>query len=83
MDGAALASILHVPGHPSPSHHSHPIVVVPLLMSNCCPRFAAIVFIDIVAISGGDGIIAVANAIAVAVCCPIIIVLLLLFNRHP
>ncbi len=68
MGGAALASILHVAGHPSPSHHCRPIVVVQLQWLNCCPWITAIVVIDIVAISGGSGgIITIATAITITI----------------
>jgi hypothetical protein len=67
MGGAALASILQVAGHPSPSHCRRPIVVVQSPSSNFRPRSAAVIFIDSVADGGGGGIIAVAVAIAVAI----------------
>jgi hypothetical protein len=46
--------------------HYHLIDVVPSSLSNCHPLNTAIVFIDIVTISGGGGIIAVAAAVAIA-----------------
>jgi hypothetical protein len=67
MSGAALASILHVPGHPLPSHCCCPIVVIQSPSSNCPAWIATVVFIKIVAVVGGGGTIAVAVAIAVAV----------------
>ncbi len=67
IGGAALASILHVAGHPLPSHCHHPIVVVQLSSSNCRPQIAAVVFIDIIAIVVGGGIIAIAIAVAVTI----------------
>jgi hypothetical protein len=50
-----------------PSHHCHPIVVVKLPLSNCRPRIAAVVVIDIVSVGSGGGIIAVAVAVAIAI----------------
>jgi hypothetical protein len=67
MGGAALASVLHVAGHPSPSHCCRPIILVQLPSSNHRPQSAAVVFINSVADNGGGGIIAVAVAIAVAI----------------
>jgi hypothetical protein len=67
MGGAALASVLHVAGHPLPSHHCCPIVVIQSPSSNRHPRIATVVFINIVAVIGGNGIIAVAIAIAIAI----------------
>jgi hypothetical protein len=89
----------HVAGHPSPSHHHHPIIVVQLPLSNRHHLIATIVFIDSVAVSGGGGIVAVAIAIATAVatsniadvavivhvhpCCPIFVVQSPLSNLRP
>jgi hypothetical protein len=67
MGGAALASNLHVAGQPLPSHWCCPIIIVQLPLSNCCPQIAAVVFINIVAVVGGSGIISVAIAVTVAV----------------
>ncbi len=64
---AALASVLHVTGHPSQSHHCHPIVVFQFPLFNCHPQIAAVVFIDIVTIAVAIAIIAVAVAVAIAV----------------
>jgi hypothetical protein len=66
MGCAALANVMHVAGHPLPSHCSPPIVVVQLQSSDCHPLTTAVVFIDIVAIGGGSGIITIAIAVAVA-----------------
>jgi hypothetical protein len=67
MGGAALASVLHVAGHPLPSHHCPPIAIVQLPPSNCHPQIAIVVFINIVAIGGSSGIIAIAVSISVAI----------------
>jgi len=47
MDGAALASVLHVAGHPSSSHRSCPIIVVQSPLSNCRPRIAVAIAVAI------------------------------------
>jgi hypothetical protein len=68
MDGAALARVLNVAGHPSPSHCCRPIVVIQSPLSNCHPQILTLVFIDILAVGGGGGgINAIAVAVAVAV----------------
>jgi hypothetical protein len=67
MGGAALASVLHIAGHPLPSHCCHPIVVIQLLSSNCRPQITTVIFIDIVIVGSGSGIIAIAITITVAV----------------
>jgi hypothetical protein len=67
MGGAALASVLHVAGRPSPSHSHHPIVIVQSPLSYCHPQNAAVVVINIVDISSGGGIITIAVTVAVAV----------------
>jgi hypothetical protein len=65
MGGAALASVLHVAGHPLPSHLCHPIVIVQSLSSYCRPHNAAVVVIDIVSIGSGRGILTTAITVAV------------------
>ncbi len=67
IGGAALASILHVAGCPSPSHCRHPIVVVQLPLSYCRPWNAHVIIIDIIAVGSGGGIVTIPVAIAVAV----------------
>ncbi len=67
MGGAALASILKVAGHSSPSHPCHPIVVVQLPSSDRHPQSTAVVFINSVNNGGGGSIIAVAIAVGVAI----------------
>ncbi len=59
MVGAALASILHVAGCPSPSHHCRPIVVIQLPLSYHRPQNAAVVIINIVSIGSGSGIVTI------------------------
>ncbi len=66
MGGAALASVLHVAGHPSPTHCCHPIVVVRLPSFYHCPQNAAVV-VGIAADGSGGGIVTIAVAIAVAI----------------
>ena len=65
MGGAALASVLHVAGCPSPSHRHRPIVVVQSPLSYRCPRNAAVVVIDIVSVGSGSGFVTIAITIAV------------------
>jgi hypothetical protein len=67
MGDTALASILHVTGRPLPSHHNCRIVFIQLPSFNCRPPIAAIVVINILAVSRGGGIIAIAIAITIAV----------------
>jgi hypothetical protein len=65
MGDAALASILHVAGHPS--HH---IAVIPLLLSYCHPQNAVVVVINIIIIGSSGGIVIIATIIVIALLSP-------------
>jgi hypothetical protein len=65
MGGAALASILHVAGRPSPSHRRPPIVVIQLPSSYRRPRNTTVVVIDILSVGSGGGIVTIAITVAV------------------
>jgi hypothetical protein len=64
--GWVAPSILHVAGHPSPTHCCHPIVVVQSPLFYHCPQKAAVV-VDIAAVGSGGGIVTIAVAVAVAI----------------
>jgi hypothetical protein len=67
MGGAALASILHLAGRPSPSHRCCPIVVIQLPSSYHRPQIATVVVINIVALSSSGKIVTISITVAVAV----------------
>jgi hypothetical protein len=57
MDGAALASILHVAGHPSSSHCCCPIIVVQLLSPLLLPYYIDESIIVVTMAAGADRVL--------------------------